>query len=91
MRPFIKVNECTINWHRATSMGCPPLGEVAGPNRNVARVFALLLSYVWRFVPCRISEVGEISFCDRSAIAPYALFITGTCWAGCSWVRGASS
>jgi hypothetical protein len=89
MWPFIKVNEFTISWCRVTSRGCSPLGEAAGPNRNVAGMFASLLGYIPRFVPYHVSEDGDISSSDRSASALYALFVTGTCGAGCWWVWGA--
>jgi hypothetical protein len=69
----------------------PKTKGAAGPDRNVAGAFASPLGYVPRFVPCHVSEDGEISSSDRSARAPYALFVAGTHGAGCWPVRGAIS
>jgi hypothetical protein len=63
----------------------------AGLDRNVASAFVLLLGYVPRFVPYCVLEDGEISSSDRSASAPYALFVTGMHGVGCWQVRGAIS
>jgi hypothetical protein len=83
MWPFIKVNEFTINWCRATSRGCSPLGEVVRPNRNMAGMFASPLGNVLRFVPYHTSEDSEISYSDRSAGMPYVSFIAGAHGVGC--------
>jgi hypothetical protein len=63
----------------------------AGPDWNMASVFALPCGYVPRFVLCCMSEDGEISSSNRSASTPYALFVAGTCGVGCWQVRGAIS
>jgi hypothetical protein len=93
MRPFMNVNpsvRCLLkailrasSWTEAGS--APKTKGVAGPDRNVAGAFASPLGYVPRFVPCRVSEDGEISSSDRSASVPYALCVAGTC--GVGWIR----
>jgi hypothetical protein len=69
----------------------PKTKGAAGPNWTIVGAFASPLRYVPRFVPCRVSEDGEMSSSDRSASAPYALFVAGTRGAGCWQVRGAIS
>jgi hypothetical protein len=69
----------------------PKTRGAAGPDRNVAGTFASSLGYVPRFVPCCVSEDGEMSSSDRSASTPYTLFVAGTCGAGCWQVLGAIS
>jgi hypothetical protein len=76
---------------RTEAGSAPKTKGAAGLDQNVAGIFASLLGYVLRFVPCRMSEDREISSSDRSASAPYALFVAGTCGAGCWQVRGAIS
>jgi hypothetical protein len=85
MRPFKTVNpsvrcllKAILSASSRTEAGSVPKAKgAAGPDRNVASTFASPLGYVPRFVPCRVSEDGEISSSDRSASAPYALFVAG--------------
>jgi hypothetical protein len=97
MRPFMNVNpsvrcllKAILSASSRTEVGSVPKTKgAAGPDRNVAGMFALPLGYVPRFVPCHVSEDGQISSSDRSASVPYALFVTGTRGAGCWRVRWA--
>jgi hypothetical protein len=99
MRPFMNVNpsvrcllKAILSASSRTEAGSVPKTKGAvGPDRNVAGAFASRLGYVPRFVPYRVSEDGEISSSDRTASAPYALFVAGTRGAGCWQVRGAIS
>jgi hypothetical protein len=91
MRPFMNMNpsvSCLLKAILSASLwteaGSALKGKgAAGPDWNMVSVFASPLGYVLRFVPCRVSEDGEISSSDRSASAPYALFVAGTHGAGC--------
>jgi hypothetical protein len=86
MWPFMNVNpsiscllKAILSASSRTEAGSAPKTKgAAGLDRNVVGAFASPLGYVLRFVPCRVSEDGEISSSDRSASAPYALFVAGT-------------
>jgi hypothetical protein len=99
MRPFMNVNPSvryllkailSASWLTEAGSASKTKGA-AGPDRNVVGTFASPLGYVPRFIACHVSEDGEISSSDRSARAPYALFVAGTRGAGSWRVRGAIS